>query len=332
MAVFLACLNPGDKFLGLSLAHGGHLTHVSPVNYSGLVYTALEYQVSESTGYVDYNALEEIALREKLRLIIAGASAYSREWDYARIRKVADEINAIFMVDIAHPAGLIATGLLDNPLPHAHIVTSTTHKTLRGTRGGVIMIGNDFENPFGKTTAKGEIRMMSSLLDSAVFPGTQGGPLQHIIAAKAVTFAEALSPSFKIYQNQVQANARAMANAFMDKGYKIISGGTDNHMMLVDLRSKFPNITGKAAEQALVGADIIVNKNMVPFDDRSPFHTSGLRFGTPAITTRGLKENQMGDIVEFVDTILNHIEDNTTIKAVRNEVNTMMKIYPLFTW
>ncbi len=332
MAVFLACLNPGDKFLGLNLSHGGHLSHGSPVNFSGLVYKALEYNVSEATGRVDYDQLEKIALAEKPKLIIAGASAYSREWEYARIRKVADQIGAIFMVDMAHPAGLIAAGLLDNPLPHAHIVTSTTHKTLRGTRGGIILMGKDFENPFGKTTPKGEIRMMSSLLDSAVFPGVQGGPLEHIIAAKAVAFGEALEPSYKEYQNQVKKNAQAMAKAFMDKGYKIISGGTDNHLMLIDLRSKFPDLTGKVAEKALVSADITTNKNMVPFDSRSPFLTSGLRFGTPAITTRGAKEPLMGEIVEMIDMVLSNVENESVIKSVCEKVNRTMQDLPLFAW
>lgn len=332
MAVFLSCLNPGDKFLGLNLSHGGHLTHGSPVNFSGLVYHALEYNVKEETGKVDYEQLEEIALAEKPKIIVAGASAYSREWDYARIRKVADQIGAIFMVDMAHPAGLIAAGLLENPLPHAHIVTSTTHKTLRGTRGGIILLGKDFENPWGKKTPKGEIRMMSALLDSAVFPGIQGGPLEHIIAAKAVAFAEALEPSYKDYQMQVQKNATVMANAFIDKGYKIISDGTDNHLMLIDLRSKFPNLTGKDAEKVLVQADITTNKNMVPFDSRSPFQTSGLRFGTPAITTRGAKEPLMEEIVEMIDTVLSNADNETIIKNVKNKVNQTMKEFPLFAW
>ncbi len=332
MAVFLACLNPGDKFLGLNLSHGGHLSHGSPVNFSGLVYQALEYNVKEDTGYVDYAQLEAVALAEKPRLIIAGASAYSREWDYACIRRIADKIGAIFLVDMAHPAGLIAAGLLENPLPHAHIVTSTTHKTLRGTRGGIILMGKDFENPWGKTTPRGEIRRMSALLDSAVFPGVQGGPLEHIIAAKAVAFGEALEPTYKEYQVQVQKNAQAMARAFMNKGYKIISNGTDNHLMLIDLRSKFPELTGKEAEKALVAADITTNKNMVPFDSRSPFQTSGLRFGTPAITTRGAKEPLMGEIVELIDTVLSHPGNDTTIKSVREKVNATMKNYPLFSW
>ena len=332
MAVFLACMNPGDKFLGLNLSHGGHLTHGSLVNFSGLVYKALEYNVKEETGRVDYDQLEQVALAEKPKMIIAGASAYSREWDYARIRKVADQIGAIFMVDMAHPAGMIAAELLDNPLRHAHVVTSTTHKTLRGPRGGIILLGKDFENPWGKKTPKGEIRMMSSLLDSAVFPGVQGGPLEHVIAAKAVSFSEVLDPSYIEYQTQVKKNAAAMAQAFIDKGYKLISDGTDNHLMLVDLRAKFPELTGKAAEKALVAADITTNKNMVPFDSRSPFLTSGLRFGTPAITTRGAKEPLMGEIVEMIDTVLSHIDDEATVKAVCKKVNETMAGYPLFAW
>jgi glycine hydroxymethyltransferase len=331
-AVFLACMNAGDKFLGLNLSHGGHLSHGSPVNFSGLMFHALEYNVKEETGRVDYDQLEQVARAEKPKLIIAGASAYSREWDYARIRKVADEIGAIFMVDMAHPAGLIAAGLLENPVKHAHIVTSTTHKTLRGPRGGVIMMGKDFENPWGKKTPKGEVRMMSALLDSAVFPGIQGGPLEHVIAAKAVAFEEALQPEYKTYQSQVKANAAAMANAFMAKGYKIISDGTDNHSMLVDLRPKFPELTGKLAEKALVAADITTNKNMVPFDSRSPFQTSGLRFGTPAITTRGAKEPLMEEIVEMIDTVLSAPECDKTIAAVREKVNKIMADYPLFAW
>jgi len=332
MAVFLACLNPGDKFLGLNLSHGGHLSHGSPVNSSGILYKALEYNVGEITGTVDYSQLEAVAFREKPKLIIAGASAYSREWDYAKIRQVADEIGAIFMVDMAHPAGLIAAGLLKNPVQYAHIVTSTTHKTLRGPRGGVILMGKDFENPWGKTTPKGEIKMMSALLDSAVFPGIQGGPLEHIIAAKAVAFNEALQPEYIEYQKQVRKNAAAMAKAFIDKNYHIISGGTDNHLMLVDLRSKFPELTGKVAELALVKADITSNKNMVPFDSRSPFQTSGLRFGTPAITTRGLKENQMEDIVDLIDVVLNNVDNESMIKSVAQKVNAMMQDYPLFAW
>ncbi|GHT10608.1 serine hydroxymethyltransferase [Bacteroidia bacterium] len=332
MAVFTACLNPGDKFLGLNLAHGGHLSHGSPVNFSGLVYQALSYNVGENSGEVDYEQLQTIALNERPKLIVAGASAYSREWDYARIRKIADEIGAIFMVDMAHPAGLIAAGLLKNPVQYAHIVTSTTHKTLRGPRGGVILLGEDFENPWGKTTPKGEIKMMSALLDSAVFPGIQGGPLEHIIAAKAIALHEALQPEYITYQTQVKKNAAAMAKAFVDKGYKIVSGGTDNHLMLVDLRTKFPDLTGKLAEQALVKADITTNKNMVPFDSRSPFQTSGLRFGTPAITTRGAKEPLMGDIVELIDTVLSNVDNESVIKSVAQKVNAVMKDYPLFAW
>ena len=332
MAVFMACLNPGDKFLGLNLSHGGHLSHGSPVNFSGLHFQALEYNVQENTGLVDYEQLREVAFRERPKLIIAGASAYSREWDYARIRQIADEINAIFLVDMAHPAGLIAAGLLENPVKYAHIVTSTTHKTLRGPRGGVILMKEDFENPWGKKTPKGEIKTMSALLDSAVFPGVQGGPLEHIIAAKAVAFHEALQPEYITYQKQVKKNADAMAQALMDKGYKIISGGTDNHLMLVDLRPKFPELTGKQAEIALVKADITSNKNMVPFDSRSPFLTSGLRFGTPAITTRGAKEELMGEIVELIDTVLANSDNETKLRSVAEKVNSIMKDYPLFAW
>ncbi len=332
MAVFMATMQPGDKFLGLNLSHGGHLSHGSPVNFSGLVFHALEYNVNAETGLVDYDQMEEVAHRERPKLIIGGASAYSREWDYARMRKLADEIGAIFMVDMAHPAGLIAAGLLDNPLKHAHIVTSTTHKTLRGPRGGIIMLGKDFENPWGKKTPKGVTRMMSSLLDSAVFPGVQGGPLEHVIAAKAVAFSEALQPSYKEYQAQVKKNAAVMAQALMDKGYKIVSDGTDNHCILVDLRTKYPDLTGKVAEKALVDADITANKNMVPFDSRSPFQTSGVRLGTPAITTRGVKEDKMGEIVEMIDTVLSAPEDEASIKAVRGKVNDMMADYPMFAY
>lgn len=331
-AVFLACMQAGDKFLGLNLSHGGHLSHGSPVNFSGLMFHALEYNVKQDTEQVDYEQMEQIARQEKPKVIIAGASAYSREWDYARIRKIADEVGAIFMVDMAHPAGLIAAGLLINPLPHAHIVTTTTHKTLRGPRGGAILIGKDFENPWGKKTPKGETRMMSALLDSAVFPGIQGGPLEHVIAAKAVSFAEVLDPSYKAYQTQVKQNAKVMAQAFIDKGYKVVSGGTDNHCILVDLRTKFPDLTGKVAEKILVEADITTNKNMVPFDSRSPFQTSGLRFGTPAITTRGAKEPLMGEIVELIDTVLSNPESEQIIKAVREKVNSTMKDFPLFAW
>ena len=332
MAVFMACLRPGDKFLGLNLSQGGHLSHGSPVNFSGLMFQALDYGVRQDTGYVDYEQMEEVARRERPRLIIGGASAYSREWDYARMRRLADEIGAIFMVDMAHPAGLIAAGELENPLKYAHIVTSTTHKTLRGPRGGVILMGQDFDNPWGKTTPKGEIRKMSALLDSAVFPGVQGGPLEHVIAAKAVAFGEALTPEYKAYQQQVRANARVMGQAFMDKGYHVVSGGTDNHCLLIDLRTKYPELTGKVAEKALVAADITVNKNMVPFDTRSPFQTSGIRVGTPAITTRGVKEDVMPVIVDLIDRVLNAPEDEAVIAAVRKEVNEMMVKYPLFAW
>ncbi|MGM9870769.1 MAG: serine hydroxymethyltransferase [Muribaculaceae bacterium] len=332
MAVFMAVLSPGDKFMGLNLSHGGHLSHGSPVNFSGLMFHALEYNVKEEDGLVDYDQMELVAREERPRLIIAGASAYSREWDYARIRRLADEIGAIFMVDMAHPAGLIAAGLLDNPVRHAHIVTSTTHKTLRGPRGGIILMGKDFENPWGKTTPKGQVKMMSQLLDSAVFPGVQGGPLEHVIAAKAVAFGEVLQPSWKDYANQVRLNARAMASALIDKGYKVISGGTDNHCILIDLRPKFPDLTGKVAERVLVEADITANKNMVPFDSRSPFQTSGIRLGTPAITTRGAKEPLMGEIVELIDTVLSNPESESTIKTVREKVNATMADYPMFAY
>lgn len=332
MAVFMACLKPGDKFLGLNLSHGGHLSHGSPVNFSGLMFEALEYNVKEDTGLVDYDQMEEVARRERPKLIIGGASAYSREWDYARMRRLADEIGAILMIDMAHPAGLIAAGLLDNPVKYAHIVTSTTHKTLRGPRGGIILLGEDFDNPWGKINNKGEVRKMSALLDSAVFPGVQGGPLEHVIAAKAVAFAEALQPAYKDYQTQVKKNAAVMAQALVDKGYKIISGGTDNHCMLVDLRTKFPDLTGKVAEKVLVEADITANKNMVPFDSRSPFQTSGIRLGTPAITTRGAKEELMGEIVEMIDTVLSNHDDPKVIAAVREKVNTTMESYPMFAY
>ncbi|MBD5209790.1 MAG: serine hydroxymethyltransferase [Bacteroidales bacterium] len=332
MAVFMSVLRPGDKFLGLNLAHGGHLSHGSPVNFSGLMFQALEYNVKEDTGLIDYDQMEEVARRERPRLIVGGASAYSREWDYARMRRLADEIGAILMIDMAHPAGLIAAGLLDNPVKYAHIVTSTTHKTLRGPRGGIILIGEDFENPWGKTTPKGVVRKMSSLIDSAVFPGVQGGPLEHVVAAKAVAFGEALQPSYKEYQAQVKKNAAVMAQALVDKGYKIISGGTDNHCMLVDLRTKFPDLTGKVAEKVLVDADITANKNMVPFDSRSPFQTSGIRLGTAAITTRGAKEDLMGDIVEMIDTVLSNPEDEKVIASVREKVNSTMKDYPMFAY
>ena len=332
MAVLLACLNPGDTFMGLNLAHGGHLSHGSAVNSSGILYHAIDYNVREDTGRVDYDQMEQRALEHKPKLIIAGGSAYSREWDYKRISEIADKIGAIFLVDMAHPAGLIAAGLLENPVKYAHIVTSTTHKTLRGPRGGIILMGKDFDNPWGKTTPKGEIKKMSALLDSAVFPGVQGGPLEHVIAAKAVAFYEALQPSFKEYGLQVKKNAQAMAEAFVRRGYGVVSGGTDNHCMLIDLRGKFPELTGKVAEKALVAADITVNKNMVPFDSRSAFQTSGIRVGTPAITTRGVKEDKMEYIVSLIDRVLSAPEDEAVIAAVRKEVNEMMSAYPIFAW
>lgn len=332
MAVFLACLKPGDKFMGLNLAMGGHLSHGSPVNFSGMMFHDCEYDVRESDGLVDYDMMEEVALREQPKLIIGGASAYSRDWDYAHMRAIADKVGALLMIDMAHPAGLIAAGLLNNPLEYAHIVTSTTHKTLRGPRGGIILLGKDFDNPWGKTTKKGVIRKMSSLLDSAVFPGVQGGPLEHVIAAKAVAFGEALQPEFKTYAQQVKKNAAVMAQAFVDKGYKICSGGTENHCMLIDLRTKFPELTGKVAENALVAADITVNKNMVPYDTRSAFQTSGLRVGTPAMTTRGAKEELMPEIVELIDTVLKNPESEANIASVREKVNAIMKDYPIFAW
>jgi len=332
MAVFFSCLKPGDTFLGLDLSHGGHLSHGSPVNMSGILYNAVSYSVKEETGRVDYDMMEKMAIEHKPKLLVGGASAYSREWDYARMRAIADKVGALFMVDMAHPAGLIAAGHLDNPLKYAHIVTSTTHKTLRGPRGGIILMGKDFPNPWGLTTPKGEVKMMSQILNSAVFPGIQGGPLEHVIAAKAVSFGEALLPEYKEYQAQVKINAAAMAKAFMDKGYKVISGGTDNHSMLIDLRTKFPDLTGKKVENTLVLADITINKNMVPFDSRSPFQTSGLRVGTPAITTRGLKEAHMGQVVELIDTVLCNVDNQATLDAVRAEVNKLMKDFPLFAW
>ncbi len=330
MAVLMTVLNPGDKFLGLNLSHGGHLSHGSPVNSSGLLYEPIAYGVKEDTGLVDYEMMEQQAREHKPKLIIGGASAYSREWDYARMRKIADEIGAILMIDMAHPAGLIAAGLLDNPVKHAHIVTSTTHKTLRGPRGGIILMGKDFDNPWGKKTPKGVIRKMSSLLNSAVFPGVQGGPLEHVIAAKAVSFLEALQPEYKIYQTQVQKNAKVMAEAFIAKGYKVVSGGTDNHSMLIDLRTKFPELTGKVAENTLVKADITINKNMVPFDSRSPFQTSGIRVGTAALSTRGLKEEHMEPIVTLIDEVLSNVESEETLNSVKAKVNAMMKDFPLF--
>ena len=330
MAVFMTVLKPGDTFMGLNLAHGGHLSHGSPVNSSGILYRPVAYSVREETGLVDYDMMEELALREKPKMIIGGASAYSREWDYERMRKIADSVGAILMIDMAHPAGLIAAGLLKNPLKYAHIVTSTTHKTLRGPRGGIILMGKDFVNPWGITTTKGEVRMMSSLINSAVFPGVQGGPLEHVIASKAVSFGEALMPEFNEYQVRVKKNAEVMAQAFTDKGYKVVSGGTDNHLLLIDLRTKFPEISGKKVENTLVLSHITVNKNMVPFDSRSPFLTSGLRVGTPAITTRGLKEEHMGIIVELIDEVISNIENEVVIRQVGEKVISMMKSFPLF--
>jgi len=330
MAVFMTVLKPGDTFMGLNLAHGGHLSHGSPVNSSGILYRPVAYGVKEDTGMVDYDMMEEIALKEKPKMIIGGASAYSREWDYERMRKIADQTGAILMVDMAHPAGLIAAGLLKNPLKYAHIVTSTTHKTLRGPRGGVILMGKDFVNPWGITTQKGEVRMMSSLLNSAVFPGVQGGPLEHVIASKAVSFGEALDPKFKEYQKRVKRNASVMAESFISRGYKVISGGTDNHLMLIDLRTKFPEISGKKVENTLVRAHITVNKNMVPFDTRSPFLTSGLRVGTPAITTRGMTEKHMPVIVDLIDEVISDIENESVISRVGEKVISMMKPFPLF--
>ncbi len=332
MAVLFTCLKPGDTFMGLNLDHGGHLSHGSPVNSSGILYNPIGYNLSKETGTVDYDEMEQLARQHKPKLIIAGGSAYCREWDYARFRKVADEIGAIFMVDMAHPAGLIAAGLLDNPVKYAHIVTSTTHKTLRGPRGGIILMGKDFENPWGLKTPKGVVKMMSQLLNSAVFPGIQGGPLEHVIAAKAVAFGEALDPSFKEYQKQVMKNAKALGEAFIKMGYNCISGGTDNHCLLIDLRSKYPDLTGKVAENALVRADITVNKNMVPFDSRSAFQTSGIRVGTPAITTRGVKEDKMAYIVELIDRVLRDPENEAEIAKVRKEVNEMMSPLPIFAW
>jgi len=327
-AVMLAVLKPGDKILGFDLSHGGHLTHGSPVNFSGKLYQTCFYGVEESTGRVDYDKLVEIAVRENPKLIICGASAYSRDWEYNRFREAADKCGALLMADIAHPAGLIARGLLNDPVPHCHIITTTTHKTLRGPRGGMILMGKDFENPWGLKTPKGETRMMSAIMDSAVFPGTQGGPLEHVIAAKAVAFEEALSDEYFKYCLQIIRNAKVMAEEFVNLGYKIISGGTDNHCMLIDLRSK--NVTGKQAENALVKADITVNKNMVPFDDKSPFVTSGIRIGTPAVTSRGLKESQMKKVVSLIDRVITNTDKEDIIMKVKKEVNTMMHKYPLY--
>ena len=331
-AVLQAVLMPGETFMGLNLAHGGHLSHGSAVNSSGILYNAVGYDLNPETGRVDYDKMEQLALEVKPKLIIGGGSAYSREWDYARMRKIADMVGALLMIDMAHPAGLIAAGLLENPVKYAHIVTSTTHKTLRGPRGGIILLGKDFQDPRGCKTPKGEIKMMSQLIDSAVFPGTQGGPLEHVIAAKAVAFGEALQPEFKEYQIQVQKNAKKLAEELTKRGFTIVSGGTDNHSMLVDLRSKYPDLTGKVAEKALVAADITANKNMVPFDSRSAFQTSGLRFGTPAITTRGAKEDLMVTIAEMIEEVLNAPEDEAVIAKVRARVNSIMKDYPMFAY
>lgn len=331
-AVFLAVLNPGDTFMGLNLDHGGHLSHGSSVNTSGILYHPIGYNLSKETGRVDYDEMEQLAREHKPKLIVGGGSAYSREWDYKRMRQIADEVGAIFMVDMAHPAGLIAAGLLDNPVKYAHIVTSTTHKTLRGPRGGIILMGKDFENPWGKTTKKGQLKMMSQLLNSAVFPGIQGGPLEHVIAAKAVGFGENLRPEWKEYAQQVKKNASVLASSLIERGFTIVSGGTDNHSMLVDLRQKYPDLTGKVAENALVSADITVNKNMVPFDTRSAFQTSGIRLGTAAMTTRGAKEDIMLLVAELIEEVLNAPEDQAVIEKVRNKVNETMKSFPLFAY
>ena len=331
-AVFLACLKPGDTFMGLNLDHGGHLSHGSAVNTSGILYHAIGYNLNKETGRVDYDEMEKLAREHRPKMIIGGGSAYSREWDYARMREIADKVGAIFMVDMAHPAGLIAAGLLENPVKYAHIVTSTTHKTLRGPRGGIILMGKDFDNPWGLKTPKGEVKKMSQLLNSAVFPGIQGGPLEHVIAAKAVAFNEALQPEFKEWAKQVQKNAKVLADELMKRGFDIVSGGTDNHSMLVDLRSKYPDLTGKVAEKALVAADITVNKNMVPFDSRSAFQTSGIRLGTPAITTRGAKEDLMVLVAELIEKVLNAPEDENVIANVRKQVNEVMAGYPLFAY
>jgi len=332
MAVFLACLKPGDTFMGMDLSHGGHLSHGSHVNSSGILYKPVAYKVKEETGTVDYDNMEEVAMIEKPKMIIAGASAYSRDWDYERMREIADKVGAILIADIAHPAGLIARGLLEDPLPYCHIVTTTTHKTLRGPRGGMILMGEDFENPWGLKTPKGIIKKMSTVLNSAVFPGIQGGPLEHVIASKAVAFGEALTDEYMEYIIQVKKNADVMAQAFIDKGYNVISQGTDNHLMLIDLRSKFPQISGKIVENTLVKADITVNKNMVPFDSRSPFQTSGLRIGTPAITTRGLKEEHMLPIVNLIDEVICDIENEELLLSVKKRVNEMMGEFPMFAY
>lgn len=331
-AVLLACLKPGDTFMGLNLAHGGHLSHGSLVNTSGILYNPIGYNLKKETGRVDYDEMEQLALEHKPKLIIGGGSAYSREWDYKRMREIADKVGALLMVDMAHPAGLIAAGLLENPVKYAHLVTSTTHKTLRGPRGGIILMGKDFENLWGLKTPKGEVKMMSQLINSAVFPGQQGGPLEHVIAAKAVAFQEALQPEFKDWAKQVQKNAKVLAEELVKRGFSIVSGGTDNHSMLVDLRTKYPELTGKVAEKALVAADITVNKNMVPFDTRSAFQTSGIRLGTAAITTRGAKEDLMGLIAELIEEVLNAPEDEAVITKVRTKVNETMRDYPLFAY
>ena len=331
-AVFFACMKPGDTFLGLDLSHGGHLSHGSPVNLSGINYHPVAYHVKEETGTVDYDEMERLALEHKPKMIVSGASAYSRDWDYKRMREIADKVGALLMCDISHPAGLIAKGLLNNPMEYCHIVTTTTHKTLRGPRGGMILLPKDFENPWGLKTPKGVTKMMSQIINSAVFPGQQGGPLEHVIASKAVAFGEALSDDYATYVKQVRANAQAMAKAFMDRGYKVVSGGTDNHSMLIDLRTKLPDLTGKKAENTLVLADITINKNMVPFDTRTPFSTSGLRVGTPAITTRGLKEEDMPVIVDMIDSILCDIDNTELIAKVKKNVNEMMNDRPMFAW
>ncbi len=331
-AVFLACLNAGDTFMGLNLDHGGHLSHGSLVNTSGILYRPVGYNLNKETGRVDYDEMERLALEHKPKLIVGGGSAYSREWDYKRMREIADKVGAILMIDMAHPAGLIAAGLLDNPVKYAHIVTSTTHKTLRGPRGGVILMGKDFPNPWGKKTPKGEVKMMSQLLNSAVFPGVQGGPLEHVIAAKAVAFGEALTPEFREWAAQVKKNAAVLADELTKRGFTIVSGGTDNHSMLVDLRSKYPELTGKVAEKALVAADLTVNKNMVPFDSRSAFQTSGIRLGSPAITSRGAKEDLMVKIAAWIERVLDNPESEEVIAAVRGEVNETMKDYPMFAY
>ncbi len=332
MAVLMTILKPGDTFMGLNLSHGGHLSHGSPVNSSGILYKPVAYGVEEATGTIDYDKMEAVALAEKPKLMIAGASAYSRDWDYKRMRQIADKIGALLMADIAHPAGLIARGLLNDPVPYCHIITTTTHKTLRGPRGGLILMGKDFENPWGLKTPKGETKMMSAMLDSAVFPGIQGGPLEHVIASKAVAFGEALSDEFMDYALQVKKNAQVMSKAFVEKGFKVISGGTDNHLMLIDLRTKYPDISGKVVENLLVKADITINKNMVPFDSRTPFTTSGIRVGTPAITTRGLKEQHIPVIVDLIDEVIANHENEEVIAKVRSQVNEMMSEFPLFAY